>query len=40
MVYLSDKYCESVAVRASKIMMQMAKVTYRLHVPENQNVTI
>ncbi len=39
-VYLSDKYCDSVAVRASKIMMQMSKVQFRQHVPQNESVTV
>lgn len=39
-VYLSDKYADSDAVVASKKMMDMTGVAYRLYEPSEQHITL
>ena len=39
-VYCSDKYSESVSMRASRRMFELANVTLRQYVPKNETLTI
>ena len=39
-VYLSDKYHDSMQSTASRKMLQMAKVKTRLHIPAQTSVTL
>ena len=39
-IYLDDKYANSDSVKASKIMLNMAKVNYRKHIPKDKEMNI
>ena len=39
-IYLDDKYAETDSVKASKIMLNMAKVNYRKHIPKDKEMNI
>lgn len=39
-VYLSDKYKDSNSMRASRKMMNMAKITLRQHIPKSNTINI